>query len=189
MKPKIVAAAAVTLVVQRALGMPGMPELFSQAILPMVWIVAASLIRKERYWPYEALLLGLAWDLLFGPVVGPGGIAWTASCMSLFGLASVVADRSPRAWAAFGAVGAVVVIVVHNLSLVPLGLATSLTAHHLAWSALLTGLWCGLVGVVLDDRSGVHHGHDEHGRSQEPDPESHPHGAKGRKWSRSRAFS
>jgi cell shape-determining protein MreD len=146
---KIAVLVAVTLVLQRVLGMPGMPTWFGHLILPMIWIVAASLVRKERHWPYEALLLGLAWDLLFGPVVGPGGIAWTAACLSLYGLASVVADRSPRAWAAFGAVGAVVVILVQRLAVMPLGLASFLTFGQLAWSALLTGLWCGFVGTVL----------------------------------------
>ena len=146
---KIVGLAAVTLIVQRALGIPGVPVWFGYFILPMVWIVAPSLLRKERHWPYEALLLGLAWDLLFGPVVGPGGIAWTAACLSLYGLASVVADRSPRAWAAFGAVGTLVVMLVQRLAVLPFGLATSLTVQRLVWSVLLTGLWCGVVGAVL----------------------------------------
>jgi len=149
MRIRIAILAAVTLALQRVLGMPGMPAWFGHLILPMIWIVAASLVRKERHWPYEALLLGLAWDLLFGPVVGPGAIAWTAACLSLYGLASVVADRSPRAWAAFGAVGAVVVILVQRLAVMPLGLASFLTFGQLAWSAVLTALWCGFVGTVL----------------------------------------
>ena len=73
MRAKIAILAVVTLVFQRVLGMPGMPAWCGHLILPTIWIVAASLVRKERHWPYEALLLGLAWDLLFGPVVGPGG--------------------------------------------------------------------------------------------------------------------
>ena len=149
MRIRIAILAAATLALQRVLGMPGMPAWFGHLILPMIWIVAVSLVRKERHWPYEALLLGLAWDLLFGPVVGPGAIAWTAACLSLYGLASVVADRSPRAWAAFGAVGAVVVILVQRLAVMPLGLASFLTLGQLAWSAVLTGLWCGFVGTVL----------------------------------------
>lgn len=156
MRVKIAIFAAVTLIVQRVLGMPGIPAWFGHFILPMVWIVAASLLRKERHWPYEALLLGLAWDLLFGPVVGPGGIAWTAACLSLYGLASVVADRSGRAWAAFGAVGTLVVILVQRLAVMPFGLATSLTVQHLMWSVLLTGLWCGFVGTVLAFDLGKH---------------------------------
>jgi hypothetical protein len=156
MRLKIAILAVVTLVLQRALGMPGMPLWLSHLILPMIWIVAASLVRKERRWPYEALLLGLSWDLLFGPVVGPGGIAWTAACLSLYGLASVVADRSPRAWAAFGAVGTVIVVLVQRLAVMPLGLASSLTISQLAWSAILTGLWCGFVGTILALDLGKH---------------------------------
>ena len=155
-RAKIAALAVVTLVLQRVLGMPGMPAWFGYLILPMIWIVAASLGRKERHWPYEALLLGLAWDLLFGPVVGPGGIAWTAACLSLYGLASVVADRSPVAWAGFGVVGAVVVILVQRLAVMPLGLANSFSLGQLAWSAVLTGLWCGFVGTVLALDLGKH---------------------------------
>jgi len=153
---KIAVLAAVTLALQRVLVMPGMPAWFGHFILPVIWIVAASLIRKERHWPYEALLLGLAWDLLFGPVVGPGGIAWTAACLILYWLASVVADRSPKAWAAFGAVGAVVVILVQRLAVMPLGLAGFFTFSQLAWSAILTGLWCGIVGSILALDLGKH---------------------------------
>lgn len=152
----IAVLAGVTLVFQRVLGMPGMPAWFGYLILPMVWIVAASLSRKERHWPYEALLLGLAWDLLFRPVVGPGGIAWTAACLSLYGLASVVADRSPKAWAAFGAAGAVIVIFVQRLALMPLGLASFFSVSQLALSAVFTGLWCGFVGTVLALDLGKH---------------------------------
>jgi hypothetical protein len=156
MRVKIAILAAVTLIGQRAFGLPGLPAWLEHIILPMVWIVAASLLRKERHWPYEALLLGLAWDLLFCPVIGPGGIAWTAACLSLYGLASVVADRSPRAWLAFGTVGTLVVILVQRLALMPLGLATSLTLRDLMWSVLLTGLWCGLVGTALAFDFGKH---------------------------------
>lgn len=156
MRFTIVVFAAMTLLAQRALGIPGTPEWLGSVIVPMVLIVAASLVRKERYWPYEALLLGLAWDLLFGPVLGPGGIAWTAACLSLYGLASVVADRSPRAWAAFGAVGTLVMILVQRLSMMPLGLATSLTLRNLMLSVVLTGLWCGLVGTVRSLDLGTH---------------------------------
>ena len=156
MKPRVIVLAALTLVAQRALGLPGMPTIPSHVMFPVVWIVAASLMRKERYWPYEALLLGLAWDLLFSPVVGPGGIAWTASCISLYGFASVVADRSPWAWLAFGVVGTTVVILVQRLAEMPLGLASSLTVDRLIWSPLLTGLWCGLVGIILALDFGKH---------------------------------
>lgn len=149
MKLQILVLAFASLIVQRIFGVPGMPRFLSLILLPMVWIVALSLLRKERHWPWEALILGLAWDLLLGPVVGPGGIAWTASCLGLFALAGVVADRSPKAWAAFGAVGAVIVILVQRLAAAPLGLSTSLTLEDTIWSSLLTGLWCGVAGTIL----------------------------------------
>jgi hypothetical protein len=140
---------ALTLAAQRILGLAGIPSWPSHAVLPVVWIVALALRGKEHRWPYEALLLGLAWDLLFEPIVGPGGIAWSAAALTLYGLAAVVADRSPKAWAALGAVGAVVVTLVLRLAVLPLGIEFSVTLRQLVWSALLTGVWCGCVGLVL----------------------------------------
>jgi hypothetical protein len=148
-KLQIVVLAVTTLAIQRLFGVPGMPTFLSLIILPMVWIVALSLTRKERHWPWEALILGLAWDLLLEPVVGPGGIAWTASCLSLYALAAVVADRSPKAWAAFGAVGTAIVSLTQRLAETPLGIATSLSLQTVLWSSLLTGLWCGVVAITL----------------------------------------
>ena len=141
--------AVLTLLIQRLLGMPGLPSWSTEVILPMVWIVAAALLRKEPGWPYEALILGLAWDLLLEPVVGPGGIAWSASCLALYALAGVVADRSPRAWAGFGLVGTAVLTLVHQAALIPLGLPLSLTLGHWVRSLLFTSIWCGLVGFTL----------------------------------------
>lgn len=149
MRLKFVLPALLTLLVQRLLGMPGLPFWTAEIILPVVWIVAAALLRKERGWPYEALLLGLVWDLLLEPVIGPGGIAWSAACLALYALAGVVADRSPRAWAGFGLVGAAMVTLVHQAALIPLGLPFSLTLGHWVRSLILTSAWCGLVGVLL----------------------------------------
>jgi hypothetical protein len=131
------------------LGMPGLPPWTAEIVLPVVWIVAAALLQRERGWPYEALLIGLSWDVLLEPVIGPGGIAWTAACLTLYALASLVADRSPKAWAGLGLVGAVVVTLVRQATLVPLGVPFSLTLVHWLRSVLLTGAWCGLVGVIL----------------------------------------
>jgi len=114
-----------------------------------VWIVAASLRSREWRWPYEALLLGLGWDLLLEPVIGPGGIAWSAAALCLHFMAAFVADRSAKAWAAFGAVGALVVTLVHQVALLPLGLGTSMSLPHLVRTTLFSGLWCGLVSAVL----------------------------------------
>ena len=83
------------------------------------------------------------------PVVGPGGIAWSAAALALNGLAGVVADRSPKAWAGFGVAAAVIVTLVHHLAVLPLGLGSSLSAAQVLRTAVFTGAWCGLVGLVF----------------------------------------
>ncbi|MFV2071062.1 MAG: hypothetical protein ACC742_00215 [Thermoanaerobaculales bacterium] len=138
-----------SLVVQRALSSPGLPSWPSEVIFPAVWIVAPPLRRHEPRWPYLALLIGIGWDLLMEPVVGPGGIAWSAAALGLYGIAGVVADRSPRAWAALGAAGAVILVLVRQIALLPLGLASFPTMELLFRTVVLTGAWCGLVGGVL----------------------------------------
>jgi hypothetical protein len=149
MRAKIVAVAMLTLIVQRILGAPGLPIWPSEIILPIALIVAASLRIREWRWPYEALLLGLGWDLLLEPVFGPSGIAFSAAALCLQALASVVADRSTTAWIGFGAVGALVITLVHEMTLLPLGFGFSITGPHLVRTAALSGLWCGLVSAVL----------------------------------------
>jgi hypothetical protein len=139
---------AATIVVQRALGWPGMPPLSTLVILPMVWIVAPALRRHDRNWIYLAAVLGLGWDVMLEDVVGPGGIAWSAAALGLKTLAGFVADRTVRAWIAFGAAGTVLLVVVKSVALAPLATGTSLSWHHLALSALVTGLWCGLAGWI-----------------------------------------
>lgn len=149
MRTRIVVFAVLTLVTQRGLGAPALPLWPSEILLPIVLIVAASLRSREWRWPYEALLLGLGWDLLLEPVIGPGGIAWSAAALCLHGLASIVADRSIKAWIGFGAVGALVVIAVHEVALLPLGLGTSMTVPHVLRTAVFSALWCGVVSAVL----------------------------------------
>jgi hypothetical protein len=139
----------VTLLVQRALGWPALPGWIAATLLPVVWVVGPALSRPERRWSYLPLWMGIGWDLLLEPVVGPGGIAWTAAAVVTGGVAAVVADRSPRAWFAFGGLGAVVVLLVRYLALLPLGLATPLSWLQLLISAGLTASWCGLVGWIL----------------------------------------
>jgi len=136
----------VSLLVQRILGWPGLPAAAPLLLVPMVWVVAPSMLRHERGFPALALLIGVGLDVLLEPVVGPGGVAWTAAALACRGLASVVADRSPRAWLALGAVGALVVLVVHRLALLPLGAAPPLRWTELVLGPLLTGCWCGLAG-------------------------------------------
>ena len=136
-----------SLVMQRGLGLPGMPLWADLVILPMVWIVAPALLRHDRRWVYLAFVLGFAWDLVLNrEVVGPGSISWSAAALGLSVLAGVVADRSPKAWFAFGAAGAALFIGARSVALLPLGLWVPLTWNHLVLSIVLTGVWCGILG-------------------------------------------
>ena len=124
----------------------------ASVLLPMVFIVGPPLLLAEQRWPYGALFLGLAWDLMLEPVVGPGAIAWSAAAIVLWVVIPLVADRSPRAWFVFGGLGALLVILVRFLALMPLGLSSGLTARSLLSCVCLTAIWCGLVGwtIALD---------------------------------------
>ena len=145
---KTAALALLALFAQRLLGIPGLPSWSSEILLPMALIVAMSLKRHERHWPYEAMFLGLGWDAVLEPVVGPGGIAWSAAALCLSAASRLVADRSPRAWVGFGAVGTIVVLVVQRLALLPLGLGTSWNLPSMIRTVLFTALWCGVVGAI-----------------------------------------
>ncbi len=140
---------AVCLIAQIALGWPESPVWLSAILLPMVFVVGPPLLFEERRWPHFALALGLAWDLVLEPVIGPGAIAWSAAAVAVSIVVPLVADRSPRAWVAFGALGAAIMIVVRHLALMPLGLATDLTGRYLLSSVALTSLWCGLIGSII----------------------------------------
>jgi hypothetical protein len=145
---KVAGLALLALVVQRALGSPGMPEWMGLLMLPMVFIVGASLVQFDRRWTQLAIVLGLGWDLMLEPLVGPGGIAWSASALALSVLAGIIADRSPRAWFVFGAAGTALVIVVRWIALLPLGRSAPLEWRALVLTTLVTALWCGLVGWI-----------------------------------------
>jgi hypothetical protein len=145
----VVLLAAATLAIQVALGLPSVPAFFAAIFLPMVFIVGPPLLVADRRWPHFALALGLAWDLILEPVVGPGAIAWSAAAVVIGAVVPLVADRSPRAWLAFGALGAAIVILVRALALWPLGLATGLTSRSVLISVVLTALWCGLIGWII----------------------------------------
>ena len=148
----VVILAVLTLLAQVVLGLPPAPPWLASILLPMVFIAGPPLLLAEQRWPYGALLLGLAWDLMLEPVVGPGAIAWSAAAIVLGVVVPLVADRSPRAWFAFGGLGAVLVILVRFLALMPLGLNSGLTARSFLVSVVLTATWCGLVGwtIALD---------------------------------------
>ena len=140
---------ALSFVAQVLLGWPVSPGWLSTILLPMVFLVGPPLLFEERRWPHFALFLGLAWDLIFEPIVGPGAIAWSASAVAVSAMVPLFADRSPRAWFAFGAFGAGIMIVVRHLCLIPLGLSTDLTLRYILTSVVLTSCWCGLVGCVI----------------------------------------
>ncbi len=140
---------AFALAAQVMLGWPVWPHWLAAVLLPMAFVVGRPLRHEERRWPHSALAIGLAWDLVLEPVIGPGAIAWSAAAVVIGLLAPLVADRSVRAWFAFGAVGAAVMVGVRQLALLPLGIATPLTLRFALLAIGLTSLWCGFVGWIL----------------------------------------
>lgn len=146
---KLVLLVAMALVIQVTLGWSGVPEWLSALLLPMVFVVGPPLLLEERRWPHFAIALGLAWDLVLEPVVGPGAIAWSAAAVAISFVVPLVADRSPRAWAVFGALGTGLMVTVRHMALIPLGLASGLTLRYFFLSVLLTSLWCGVAGWII----------------------------------------
>ena len=145
---KLGALLVLSLLAQRALGAPGLPARLDEVLLPMAGIVGALLLKPGPRWPYVGIAVGIGWDLLMEPVIGPGGIAWSAAALTLGGVTGIIADRTAKAWFGLGALGALVVIFVRHVALLPLGVASEPTWSVLLGSTLLTGLWCGLVGWV-----------------------------------------
>lgn len=143
---KVALLAAGTLVLQRALGWPGMPAWAGLVTLPMVLVVAAALVQHGARWTQLAIPLGLGWDLLLEPVIGPGGISWSVAALALSGLAAVVADRSAKSWFAYGAAGTVIMSLSRAVALLPLGLWRPIQWSPLLVNVLATALLCGLVG-------------------------------------------
>lgn len=140
---------ALTLLAQRALGAPGGPQWAGLVLLPAVWIAGPALHAVGRRWIWIAVLIGLSWDLLMEPLIGPGGIAWSAAAVVVTRLAGIVADRTPKAWFAFGGLAAAVVLAVHRLVLLPFGMHAGWRPLDLGLSVVATAAWCGLVGWVL----------------------------------------
>jgi len=147
---KIVVLIVATLLAQRMFGAPGAPAWLACVQLTTVWVVAPVLRRQDPRWLYAALVLGIAWDVaLDQPVIGPGGIAWSAAAVVVAALAGVIADRSPKAWFAYGAVAAVTSAGALELARWPLGLATQPSLRFLVTTAALSAAWCGVVGWLL----------------------------------------
>jgi hypothetical protein len=147
---KIVVLVAITLLIQRMFGVPGAPAWLACLQLTTVWVVAPAMRRHDPRWVFAAIPLGLAWDVaLDQPVIGPGGVAWSAAALVVVSLAGVIADRTPKAWFASGAIAAVTAATVVELARWPLGLASPPTAQFLITSAVLSAAWCGLVGWIL----------------------------------------
>jgi hypothetical protein len=140
---------ALALALQVTFGWPGAPGWLAAVLLPMVFVIGPPLIHPERRWPHAALALGLGWDLVLEPVIGPGAIAWSVSAVVIGSVVPLVTDRSPRAWLAFGALGALIMTVVRHLTLVPLGLSTVLTMRSVVLTVALTAIWCCLMGWLL----------------------------------------
>lgn len=149
MRARWVLLALAALAAQRLLAVPGMPPVLTDCLLPMVLVVAQRLDRPATGLPWAVLGLGLAWDLTLEPVVGPGGIAWSAAALAIARLAALIADRSPATWFVTGAVGAVVVVVVRGAAWVPLGIGGLPSVLEVVSAAVLTGTWCGAVGGAL----------------------------------------
>jgi hypothetical protein len=154
---KIVLLVVLTLVVQRLFGVPGAPAWLAQLELTTVWVVAPALRRHDSSWVLATVLLGVGWDVaLDQPVIGPGGIAWSVAALAVTGLTSVVADRSPKAWLACGAIAAVVATLSLQIARLPLGLAALPTTGSLVWTAILSAAWCGVVGWLSQIDFAVH---------------------------------
>jgi len=146
---KIVLAVLLTFSAQWALGLPPAPPWLQWPILPMVWIIAPPMRHQFEHVFVTGLGLGLAWDLLFEPVVGPGAIAWSAGALAAAWTVRKLGDHSARSWALLGAGGALLVAGVRYAALLPLGLAIPPRMLDLAASAVATGLWCALVAWLL----------------------------------------
>ena len=134
---------------QAVLTVPGAPPWASSTLLPLVWVVWLAMQPEEGHPFIVAVVLGLVWDALFEPVIGPGGVAFSAALLVVMWLAMHVADRSPLAWGGGGAVAAASTLLVRHVALVPLGLAGRIDATPLLRSIGLTAGWCLIVGWIL----------------------------------------
>ncbi len=146
---KIVMLLAVAFAAQAALGLPGAWSMAAALLLPMPWVVGPPLLTTDRRWYVASFFVGLVWDALFEPVIGPGAIAWSAAALLSWSYAGFVTDRSPRSWFVLGAAGSLTVVWLRGISLIPLGIDAFASWPWLVASIALTALWCGVVGWVI----------------------------------------
>lgn len=144
----LIALIALSLLGQRLFGAPGMPPWAGELLLPMAFVVGLALRHKPWRSAIPGLWLGLAWDVALEQVVGPGGIAWCAAGLATRAVGGMLADRSTRAWAVLGGLGALLVVLTRAAVELPLGGLTSFGVDHVLRSVALTAGWCGLVGWV-----------------------------------------
>jgi len=140
--------AAATFVAQRLLGAPGLPWWTAAPLLPAVWLIVPT-VRTERASPLAiGLAVGLTWDLVMEPVIGPGGIAWSAAALVVAWIAARFGDRSPKMWGLFGLIAAAVIVVVRHFALALVGGAPAVAEEAIAARIVLTAAWCWLVAAV-----------------------------------------
>lgn len=151
MKPGFTALMLIvaTLAAQRVLSLPQAPLWATALLLPMPWVVGPALLTDNRRWYSMSFAVGLLWDALFEPVIGPGAISWSCAAAVAWGLAGVIVNRGPRSWFAFGSLGAAVFWSVRLLSQAIVGLHLTPGLTWVFGSILLSGLLCGFIGWLL----------------------------------------
>jgi hypothetical protein len=147
----VVLAVLATLALQRALGASGSPLLGAVVLLPMPWIVGPALRTRDRRWFVASFVLGILWDAVVEePVIGPGGIAWSAAAVVAWWLSGTIADRGPRMWFVTGVVATSTTLLARAASLAPLGLASMPALGPTGVTAITTGALCAVVGWLFD---------------------------------------
>ncbi len=146
---KIALTVFLTFVAQWILGLPAAPTWLQGVLLPMVWIIGPPMRHRFDHIFVAGLGLGLGWDLLFEPIIGPGAFAWSAAALAVAWTIRKVGDHSARSWGVLGAGGALLVSGLRYVALLPLGLAVPPRFLDLVIGAVSTGLWCALVAFIL----------------------------------------
>lgn len=146
---KLAVAAVLSFVVQWILGMPVFPAWAQGVLLPMVWVVGPPMRHRTQHVFLTGLGLGLTWDLLFEPIVGPGAIAWSAAALIVAWTVRRVGKHSVLSWGLLGAGGTVLVAGFRFLALIPLGRAVPPPLVQIAAGTAGTGLLCAVAVLIL----------------------------------------